>query len=452
MTTNLSCQAGATAHENVAGSVGDRSERYFQDSSGLDHVLDGRQQKDGCLVSVIIPDYNQAHFIRDAIDSVLRQTYNDYEIIVVDDGSTDDSSVVVAEYGDQVHYIHQPNQGLSAARNTGIAASRGQLIALLDSDDAWLPDYLVTMVTALGANPQAGAAYAGWQYMDSLGRDLPQSSTRVVAPEEFRSTLAFGNFLVPSGVLVRRQCFDEHGLFDTQLRAVEDRDMWLRIAETYPVVGVPQVLVRYRTHGENMTKDLARMETARRAVIAKHFGPEAAQPAAWLPMPQRAYGGLYMRTALDHLQAGETQSARQYLLRAFVILPALLKQLDTYYELACTDQPRGVRGLPGSVNLARSAENVFGHLEAVFTSQDVPQDLVARKSLAYGYANLALGILAYNTEDMKRARAHLLKALSLYPTIAVQSPAAATLLKTLLGERTTHWLKHSLSLKKAKEP
>lgn len=412
---------------------------------------DGLEPSASPLVSIIIPDYNQAHFIRDAINSALRQTYRNFEIIVIDDGSTDDSPTAIAEFGNRIRTIRQPNQGLSAARNTGIAASVGRYIALLDSDDAWLPDYLGIMVATLQANPQAGAAYSGWRYMDAQGRDLPQSSVRVVPPDEFRATLAFGNFLVPSGVIVRRECFAVHGGFDTDLRAVEDRDMWLRISRTYAVVGVPQVLVRYRTHGENMTKDLVRMETARRAVVAKHFGAEDEPLASWQPLQRRAYGGLYLRTALDHLQAGELQSGHRYLVRAFVILPALLQQLDTYYELACVDQARGVRGLSGSVNMERSAANVFSDLDAVFASPDAAHHLAAHKSPAFGYANLALGTLAYNTQDMKRARVYLLRALTLYPPIARQSPLVPTLVKALMGGRATYWLKRSLPEKKAQK-
>lgn len=384
------------------------------------------------LVSVIIPNYNHAHYLGDAIRSVLDQEYPNYEILVIDDGSTDNSREVVGKFGSQIRYIWQSNQGLSAARNTGIAASQGTCIGLLDADDIWSPNYLSTMVPVLAADHGIGAVYCGWRYIDSSGSELPRTSIRTVPPEQFYTAFAYMNFLVPSGVLVRRSCFDDLGLFDKRFHACEDRDMWLRISSKYHMVGVPQALVRYRIHGDNMTSNLSRMEESRRAVIAKHFGREEGDPNTWTNLRRRAYGGFYLRTALDHFQIGDIEHGQDHFKQAFVVYPELAENLEAFYELGCANQPSGVRGLAEYLDLEWNTNNLFNSLDAVFHA-NIPKELQQRRKQAYAYANLAVGLLAYNSQDMNQARKRLLRALCLYPSLALHMQMMTTLLKSLLG-------------------
>lgn len=365
---------------------------------------------DAPAVSVIIPNYNHARYVGQAIASALAQTYRDYEIVVIDDGSTDNSREVIAPFMDRVRYVWQLNQGLSAARNTGVRESRGRYIALLDADDIWFAGYLAALVALLEANPRAGAAYSGWRYIDANGALLPQQSTRTVPPDQFYTTLAYTNFLVPSGVLARRACLEQAGPFDVSLRAVEDRDMWLRIARHHSIVGVPRALVGYRTHGENMTRDLARMETARRQVIARHFGPAEGDPQSWPPLRRRAWGGLHLRTALDHFQAGDPDGGRAHLKQAFAIYPDVAGDVEAFYELGCANQPRGARGSADTLDIARNAALMMGSLDSVFNDPALPPASQAVRGRAYGCAALALGALAYNTRRFALARRYLAQA------------------------------------------
>ena len=132
------------------------------------------------LVSFIVPNYNHARYVRLAIDSALAQTYPHFEIIVVDDGSTDDSRAVLSEYGDRIRTIFQANTGLSGARNTGVAAARGDFIALLDADDTIAPTYLERMLGALALHPEADAVYCGFQFVDQDNQPLPQVEKRII--------------------------------------------------------------------------------------------------------------------------------------------------------------------------------------------------------------------------------------------------------------------------------
>jgi glycosyltransferase involved in cell wall biosynthesis len=194
------------------------------------------------VVSVVIPTYNYGRFVTAAVDSVLAQTRPADEIIVIDDGSTDDTRDRLAGCRDRITYVYQANQGLPAARNTGIRAARGDLIAFLDSDDLWHPRKLEAQLAVLAGTPALGLVAAD-SVADFRGEwpavgDPAALPTRPVTLRDILVRSRFG----PSSVLARRACFDAVGLFDPDLRSAEDRDMWLRIAARFPTVKVESPL------------------------------------------------------------------------------------------------------------------------------------------------------------------------------------------------------------------
>ena len=191
-------------------------------------------------ISVVIPAYNEEKFVGAAIESALRQTRRDLDVVVVDDGSSDGTAAVVESYSadERLRLIRQENQGLSAARNTGVAAAKGELIAFLDSDDVWMPDFCEEMAAALERTPGAGLAYCDAWWVDDAGERFYRQSAMAVNnppqdpphdPEEFlRLLIRRGNFIFVS-TMVRSEVLAEVGGFDTTLSAVEDYDMWIRI-------------------------------------------------------------------------------------------------------------------------------------------------------------------------------------------------------------------------------
>jgi glycosyltransferase involved in cell wall biosynthesis len=220
-------------------------------------------------VSVVIPTYNYGHYVGAAVESVLAQTYQPDEVIVVDDGSTDDTAGRLVPYMSRISYIHQHNQGLPAARNRGIKAARGKYVALLDSDDLWHPRKLESQIQFLHQSPETGLVACemirdierGWPELNgSLSR-----SPRRFSVEDLLVRSRFG----PSSVVVHRDCFDKVGLFDTGLRSAEDRDMWLRIASCFPVVKIDAPLWWYRLHGGNMSSAAVRMEENEMMVLRR---------------------------------------------------------------------------------------------------------------------------------------------------------------------------------------
>lgn len=199
-------------------------------------------------VSVIIPTYNRQDFVREAIASVLAQTYQDFELIVVNDGSEDDTQTVVQEFSaiaPCIRYIFQPNQGVSAARNTGVALSVGAFVAFLDSDDLWQPDKLKRQLAFFTAHPEAHICQTEEIWLRRGIRINPHKKHRKAGGDIFARSLDLC-LVSPSAVMLRRSLFGRIGGFDPQLPACEDYDLWLRIAALLPVhlIETPLVIKR----------------------------------------------------------------------------------------------------------------------------------------------------------------------------------------------------------------
>lgn len=222
------------------------------------------------LVSVIMPTYNCAAYIGEAVASVLTQTYGCYEIIVVDDGSTDGTRTVLAPYWDRIRYVFQDNRGLAAARNAGIREARGQLLALLDTDDIWFPNKLELQVQAFKSHPAAGLAFADFMDFDETSvirssrlNTWPEArawfdrqradNTEIVCGRMYEELL-HRNWIHASSAVVTREVLGKVGGFDEAIRiGGEDLDLWLRIAQRYPVLCVDRVLSGYRHRPESLS-------------------------------------------------------------------------------------------------------------------------------------------------------------------------------------------------------
>jgi len=193
-------------------------------------------------VSVIIPTYNRGWTLQAAIDSVLAQTYPDFELVVVDDGSSDDTARILSAYGPEVKRVRQANAGVSAARNTGIRTTRGQLIAFLDSDDRWLPDKLKVQVDFFRAYPEALICQTEETWIRNGKRVNPKKVHKKPSGRIFKASLALC-LVSPSAVMLSRSLFDEVGGFDETFPACEDYDLWLRISARHPVYLIETPLI-----------------------------------------------------------------------------------------------------------------------------------------------------------------------------------------------------------------
>lgn len=213
------------------------------------------------LVSVVIPCYNQGKFLAAAIESVLGQSYDNFEVWVVNDGSADDTEQIVARYP-SVNYLRQNNQGLSAARNAGLRASSGEHLVFLDSDDLLLPEAIAAGVECLARNPDCALAFGGFVFLSEDGASQwPYDNSSSLSPgEDIYSLMLRDNLIVMHGtVMYRRQTFAAVGEFDTSLPSSEDYDMYLRISRYLPICWHDRVVAAYRKHNAGMTHDAARM-------------------------------------------------------------------------------------------------------------------------------------------------------------------------------------------------
>lgn len=386
------------------------------------------------LVSVIIPNFNNARYLADAIQSVLDQTYRFFEVIVVDDGSTDDSRAIASRFGRQIRYIWQENQGLAGARNTGIRAARGEFIGLLDADDQWAPAYLQTMMTLSRQYPDAAVYFSGARCMNAAGDDLERTlGVPVNGYERIYESIVRANFLIPSTILLRHTVALEVGLFDASLRSCEDWDLWLRMAPNYHFRGVPTPLVRYRLHNASLTANLEGMFTAIESVMRKNFGDDDGQWSKWSPLKRRAYGGLYRFFLLNHVQRrNDWIAGAECFRRALAIDPTLATDLDLFYELAFGAQPVELRQTAYGVDIER---NAIALCEMVATAvQELAVEFPKHMhDQMCGTVHFAIGLVAYNIGKVNASRRHLCKALRYRPNLWSDPRMRRDLLRSLMG-------------------
>ncbi len=284
-------------------------------------------------VSVVIPTYNRTHVVGRAIRSVLHQTCQNFEIIVVDDGSTDATAELIALFHDpRLRYIrYDENRGGGAARNAGIEAARGDYVAFLDSDDEWLPEKLEKQVRLLeSSQPAVGAVYAGYVVIDEHGQT---TTTRMPKHRGvILDALFCGNRLgTASTVVVRRDCFRQVRPFDSTMVSCQDWDMWIRLAKYYQYDFIPEVLVRYHLGATGrITKDWRAVAEGHLRIAEKYLGN-----AEGFPRRQRArhffeLGSRLVSLGYDPTYPEPIRLGRQFLLAAFLAHPLTLRYLVHY--------------------------------------------------------------------------------------------------------------------------
>ena len=272
------------------------------------------------LVSVVIPAYNAARYLAEAIDSALGQTFADTEILVIDDGSTDSTPELLHAYARRVRCFRQENRGVYAARNRGVELARGKYVAFLDADDQWLPDKLAKQVEVLDTQPEFRVVHSDASLVDADGRLLKpavnprrQSRNGRVFDEFFQSNMAV---ILLSTVIMDRECFARTGPFDERHRSVQDQVFFLRLAWHYPIWFIPQPLVKYRLTPQSLSrKDTVENVVLREKLLAEFISEHEdyfrSQPAflsrRWLDFNQDAAKRL--------LHAGQYNSAHEYFRR-----------------------------------------------------------------------------------------------------------------------------------------
>ncbi len=267
-------------------------------------------------VSVVIPTYKSKRFISEAIDSVLRQTFEDREVIVVDDGCPEGTGDFVEEkYGDSVRLIRQENAGPGAARNTGITSSSGEWVAFLDSDDWWEPEKLEVQLALADEHPEYGLISSSY-YKDEKGKY--EERTRHGPSGWVYREVFMANYIRTSTVMIRRDCFDRVGLFDTSLPLTQDYDLWLRMSHDYPVGYINRPLATYRHHPGGISRKVLESREYFLKILTKNYDPERIPRSLY----RKRIGYIHYHIA-KHCRGPElAEKARQHMREAVRLRPA----------------------------------------------------------------------------------------------------------------------------------
>jgi glycosyltransferase involved in cell wall biosynthesis len=276
-------------------------------------------------VSVVIPAYNAERFIAETLRSVQAQTFRDFEVLVVDDGSTDRTASIVDAFGPPIRRLQQKNGGVSRARNAGSAAATGRFVAFLDADDLWDPPKLERQVELLRSRPDVGFCYPGVRRIGADGQVRQVESAREYT-DLCRELLLHSSVVTSacSSMMVRRDVLERAGGFDPAFSQCADWDFLIRLSLVTPGAALPKPLVSYRTFAGNMSSDVSHLERDTFAVLAKFFsGPDGRRYAE---IQRRCYSNHWMILSGSYLHAGRLGQSLRALAKGLRLEPANVRR------------------------------------------------------------------------------------------------------------------------------
>lgn len=277
------------------------------------------------LVSVVIPTYNMAEYINEAVDSVLNQTYKSIEVIVIDDGSKDNTKEVLKRYDSAIKYIYQENKGASAARNTGVRISKGEFIAFLDADDIWLSGKLSEQMKLILSDNSIGLVSCSGYEIGEEGKVIRLfQKTDYASKGKLLKMLCLKNIISGgSEALVRKECFDKVGRYDESLVSslAEDWDLWLRIAPLYNIrfISIPLVKIRVRANSLCSPLNAEQMLCNELQILKRVFSSSGLKFSRL--MKQRAYSYRYYSAAVAYKECKDIVNSRRCLKKSFLTFP-----------------------------------------------------------------------------------------------------------------------------------
>lgn len=282
------------------------------------------------LISVVVPVYNGELTVEETVRSVLNQTFSDFELIVINDGSTDSTPDILSKIQDpRLKVFSYSNAGLSASRNRGIKLASGELISFIDADDLWTPTKLESQLNALLANPRSAISYSWTNCIDASGNLLDFGIHVTADGDVFSKLLKFFFLGSGSNALIRKQVFDEVGYFDETLTSAEDWDMFLRIASQYDFSAVPEPQILYRISDNSMSRNVIRQERESLKVIERAYSREPGKSISHLK--KYTYANLFIYLASHALRGAPDREngkiAARFLWISIKNNPSIIKQL-----------------------------------------------------------------------------------------------------------------------------
>lgn len=287
------------------------------------------------IISIVMPAYNGERTILETLNSLQEQTFSDFEIIVINDGSTDSTLEILNNFKDpRLKIFSYENGGLTVARNRGLSHSSGEFITLLDQDDLWTPDKLELQLAALQQNPEAGVAYS-WTCFMGANKEWFYSGNHVNFEGNVFADLLIDNFLDNgSNPLMRRKAIESVGEFDPVVGPCDDWDYWLRLASQYPFVLVPKEQIFYRQSSTSLTSKAEVINDASVLVLEKAF---QSAPQEFQYLRNQCFSNIHLYTVDLYLRHGnqlkDVNKARHFLWKAIKLYPQALKDKRTTRKL-----------------------------------------------------------------------------------------------------------------------
>ncbi len=323
------------------------------------------------LVSIIIPAFNSENTVKETIESVLNQTWTDWEIILVNDGSQDSTLEIVNNINDnRLKIFTYSNGGANASRNRGLSHASGEFVSFLDADDLWTPDKLESQFKALQENPEAAVAYSWTNSIDETGNFLRRGSYITANGDIYTKLLLIDFIESGSNPLIRRAALANVGDFDESLAAAQDWDMWLRLAAQYHFVAVSSVQILYRVSNNSMSANILRQEAASLQVIEKSFS-NAPQSLQYLKKysignrykcltfmalqrnPSRKQGIIAMKLLIYTIKNDPSLLMAKALLKVFfkIVVMIIFSPEQTQYLITKLNRLLNIESFPGYIKL-----------------------------------------------------------------------------------------------------
>ncbi len=290
------------------------------------------------IVSVVIPTYNRKKIISRAIESVLNQTYKNYEIIIVDDGSSDGTAEYIKElYNNKINLIPQKNQGASSARNTGVAHAKGKYIAFLDSDDEWVQSKLEIQMAFLDKNPEVTLLCGRTYRADNINKVNSYLTERIIG--DLFTTLYTHSFVSTPTVIVKRDILDQVGGFDLNYKSAEDFDLWLKITKNFKCAFLPDLVAIVNRGEDNLSTDKITLHKHAIEILAKYYDKNRIPLGTY----KKAISNSLIALGRSYLKTGQVFLARKSFIKSFKIYPVRLRSLRYLLKASFARKKENIR-------------------------------------------------------------------------------------------------------------
>ncbi|MEO7704014.1 MAG: glycosyltransferase family A protein, partial [Thermoflexales bacterium] len=375
------------------------------------------------LVSIVMPVYNGARFIGTGIEGVLRQKMTDWELIIVDDGSTDETPNIVASFvGDRIRYIRQDNAGPVSARNSGIDQATGRYVIFLDCDDWWAPDGLDALVRAAEAAGGDVIMHANWAYVDAAGHAGMERSSAFSRGPGLRTLLLLNPFPIHA-VLTPRRILVETGGFAREMPTLEDWELWRGLAERgIRFEHLPTLMAYYFWHTSSRSKNVAKRKQERIATLDRYWLRQT-DSSEFLPLKGPSYATAHIDFCVSRLSGGDVAGAWQEFDEALRWMPGSAIDVDCYYRIihsnqaasehSKSDQLEALDGSQARAHIESLIEHVCGSPADSFPGVDRR----AVRATAY----VALGLAHYNHGESRSALRYWTVAAKVFPRICLRA-------------------------------